>query len=261
VTVILKVIIDSQENGTCATLVPLFNAKPEDLKTKDFQCNFLDAPSLKISDLLHSASEQKSFKHHLIFTILRIIITHGGETFTKFQKDLNRDQPCTKDKIKLHKTNLHPLPAWNIDESSITGNVEVDEAIIKELRLDTVTGGGPGGYWRDTALLCWGSALTGTISRYRNYSCWTRTWPSSIFWNNMASWPFSHKNGRHNWNAFYALGKAKYGRQKSRITLVPQHKTGPTSYHTHFTSFFSGVSRSHLRLPLCSSPSLPPSCC
>jgi hypothetical protein len=33
------------------------------------------------------------------------------------------------------------LPAWNIDESSITGNVEVDDAIIKELSLDTQAGG------------------------------------------------------------------------------------------------------------------------
>ena len=117
--------------------MPLFNANPEDLKTKDFQHNFLDAPTLKISDLLHSVSEQKPFKNNLIFTILRIVVTHGGENFKKFQTDLDREQPYTKDKIKLHKTDLHPLPAWNIDESSITGNVEVDDAINKELSLDT----------------------------------------------------------------------------------------------------------------------------
>lgn len=97
----------------------------------------MEAPPLRISDILHSVSEQKAFKKHLIYTILRIIVTHGGESFTRFQKDLERNQPCTKDKVKLHKTDLHPLPAWNIDESSITGNVEVDEAITKELRLET----------------------------------------------------------------------------------------------------------------------------
>jgi len=116
--------------------VPLFNAKPEDLKTKDYQQCFLEAPSLKIVDILHSSSEQKEFKRNLIFTILRIIVTHGGESFKKFEKDLERDQPWTKQKIPLHKTDLHPLPAWNIDESSITGNVEVDEAITEELHLD-----------------------------------------------------------------------------------------------------------------------------
>ena len=86
--------------------------------------------------MLQTVEEQKAFKKHLIFTILRIIITHGGASFKIFEKDLERDQPCTKDKIELHKTPLHPLPAWNIDESSITGNVEVDEAISKELNLN-----------------------------------------------------------------------------------------------------------------------------
>lgn len=63
-------------------------------------------------------------------------MTHGGESFKKSEKDLECDQLQTKQKIPLHKTDLHPLPAWNIDESSITGNVEVDEAITEELHLD-----------------------------------------------------------------------------------------------------------------------------
>lgn len=116
--------------------MPLFNAKPEDLKTKDYQQRFLEVPSLKIVDILHCSSEQKEFKRNLIFTILRIIVIHGGESFKKFEKDLECDQPRTKQKIPLHKTDLHPLPAWNIDESSITGNVEVDKAITEELHLD-----------------------------------------------------------------------------------------------------------------------------
>src|SRR5277367_3942458 len=40
--------------------------------------------------------------------------------------------------MKTYKSQLHPLPAWNIDESSITGNAEVIEAIGKELQLDQV---------------------------------------------------------------------------------------------------------------------------
>jgi len=51
---------------------------------------------------------------------------------------LQKNQPKTPQKIKLHKTDLHPLPAWNIDESTITGNAEVDEAIVKELQLDKI---------------------------------------------------------------------------------------------------------------------------
>ena len=103
---------------------------------KDYQQCFLEVPSLKIGNILHSSSEQKEFKRNLIFTILCIIVTHGGESFKKFKKDLEHDQLWTKQKIPLHKTDLHPLPAWNINESSITGNVKVDEAITEELHLD-----------------------------------------------------------------------------------------------------------------------------
>ena len=49
-------------------------------------------------------------------------------------------RPEMVDKIKPHKSELHPLPAWNIDESLITGNAEVIEAINKELWLDQVPG-------------------------------------------------------------------------------------------------------------------------
>ena len=128
--------IDTQENGTCATLVPLFNAKIEDLNIKDLQSSFLNAPVLSITDIVHTKDERKAFKSHLIFTILWILVKHGGQVFERFQADLDKAQPETADKIKIHKSQLHPLPAWNIDESSITGNAEVIEAINKELQLD-----------------------------------------------------------------------------------------------------------------------------
>ena len=37
-------------------------------------------------------------------------------------------------------TSLHPLPSSNIDESSIIGNAEVDQATMNELALDSVPG-------------------------------------------------------------------------------------------------------------------------
>lgn len=130
--------VDTQENGTCATLVPLFDAKIKDLNVKDLQSSFLKAPVLSITDIVHTKDERKAFKSHLIFTILRILVKHGGQGFECFQADLDKAQPETADKIKTHKSQLHPLPAWNIDESSITGNAEVIEAISKELHLDQV---------------------------------------------------------------------------------------------------------------------------
>jgi len=127
---------DSQENGTCATLLPLFQANRDDLKTEDYRSHFLDARKLDLTDILLTAEEANSFRQHLVFTILRIIINHGGEGFKWFEKDLSKNQPFTTDKIQLHKTDIYPLPTWPIDESSIAGNIEVDRAIVKELGLD-----------------------------------------------------------------------------------------------------------------------------
>lgn len=102
------------------------------------QAAFLEAPPLKLTDILHTPKEASMFNENIVFTILRIIVNHGGEGFKKFEDDLQKNQPTTPQKIKLHKTELHPLPAWNIDESTIIGNAEVDEAIIKELQLDKI---------------------------------------------------------------------------------------------------------------------------
>lgn len=63
---------------------------------------------------------------------------NGGDGFKKFEKELNEQQPFTNKKIELHKSALYPLPAWKIDESSIIGNAEVDQAIRTELDLDKV---------------------------------------------------------------------------------------------------------------------------
>ncbi|KAH9481963.1 hypothetical protein JR316_0006493 [Psilocybe cubensis] len=126
---------DSQENGTCATLIPLFDAKIEDLNLQKFQLSFLEAPILQIQEILLNSDEQKSLKANLVHTILRIIINHGSPGFQRFTKELAKSQPQTPDIIPLHKTNLHPLPTWPIDESTITGNADVVTAIMQELDL------------------------------------------------------------------------------------------------------------------------------
>lgn len=133
-------LLDSQENGTCSTIVPLFDAKIEDLNLKAYQDSFLAAPPLKLQDIILLGPDQKQFKNNLIHCILRIIVKHGGPGFQKFKARLEKDQPVTPDKIPVHQTELHPLPTWPIDESTIIGNAEVDEAVRKELHLDDVPG-------------------------------------------------------------------------------------------------------------------------
>ena len=110
----------------------------EDLNVHNLQSHFLNAEPLSLTDILHSSEEAFNFKENLIFTLLWIIIKHGGEGFKKFEKDLEKYQLVSDYKIEMHCTELFPLPAWQIDESSIIGNAEVDQAIVGELRLDDV---------------------------------------------------------------------------------------------------------------------------
>ena len=98
----------------------------------------MNAEPLSLTDILHSEEEAFDFKENLIFTLLRIIIKHGGEGFKRFENDLEKYQPFSDYKIETHRTELFPLPAWQIDESSIIGNAEVDEAIVNELQLNDI---------------------------------------------------------------------------------------------------------------------------
>ena len=72
--------------------MPLFDAKIKDLNVKDLQALFLNAPVLSIADIVHTKDERKAFKSHLIFTILRILVKHGGQGFERFQADLDKAQ-------------------------------------------------------------------------------------------------------------------------------------------------------------------------
>lgn len=109
----------------------------EDLDLNKFQTAFLEAPvlALKCDNILHTPAESRAFSKSLVFTILRIIVKFGGEGFRRFEKEIEKEQPTSKEKIEVHRSEVHPLPAWNIDESTITGNAEVCEAIYDELHL------------------------------------------------------------------------------------------------------------------------------
>ncbi|KAH7906548.1 hypothetical protein BJ138DRAFT_1137935 [Hygrophoropsis aurantiaca] len=126
---------NTQENGTCATIWPLWKAREKDLQVVGFTNSFNTAAPLSAQDIVLSSIESSLFRDCLIHTILRIIVDHGGPKFKTFHKDLERTQPSTEDKIELHKTELHPLPAMHIDESTIVGNGEVVEAVLEELRV------------------------------------------------------------------------------------------------------------------------------
>ncbi|KAJ7859515.1 hypothetical protein B0H14DRAFT_3446641 [Mycena olivaceomarginata] len=126
---------DSQENGTCATIFPLWKAAAEHMRIADLNAASDAAPPLSIDDILLTAAETTLMDQCLRHCILRIIVEHGGEHFKRFYDNVQNAQPITAEKIELHKTPLHPLPAWNIDESTIIGNAEVADAIYSELEV------------------------------------------------------------------------------------------------------------------------------
>ncbi|KAJ7284790.1 hypothetical protein C8J57DRAFT_1497679 [Mycena rebaudengoi] len=103
---------DAQENGTCVTLIPLHNAKLKHLLTADLDRSILEAHALHINDILLSEEESAFFSKSMVHTILHIIINHAQTSL------------------------LYLLPTMEIDESSITGNVEVLEQINKTLGFD-----------------------------------------------------------------------------------------------------------------------------
>ncbi|KAJ3555923.1 hypothetical protein NM688_g2309 [Phlebia brevispora] len=127
---------DTQQNGTCATVFPLYDAKPEDMKTADLLTAHEQAPLLSADDILHTSEEAALYRQCLIHTILRIIVSYGGEQFNKFRSEVARTLPVTDEQIPVHQTDIYPLPAMHIDESSITGNGEVLEAMFQELNQD-----------------------------------------------------------------------------------------------------------------------------
>ncbi|KAI0071978.1 hypothetical protein K474DRAFT_1605970 [Panus rudis PR-1116 ss-1] len=129
---------DSQTNGTCATAFPLFGASPDDMKTSDLNDAFFAAPPLSHADIRLSQSENLELRELLSYTVLRILIAQGGGRFKRFQGEVDKLTPPLSSKdIPLHKTDIYPLPAMQIDESSTVGNAEVVETIFKEAGFDT----------------------------------------------------------------------------------------------------------------------------
>jgi hypothetical protein len=125
------------ENGTCATLVSLFRANIEDLKAVTLERGFRLAPELKVDDILLTKDEYTFHRRCLIHTILRIAVQYGGPALQVFRKDLQAMEPHSDSRIEVHKSEIYPLPAMNINEASTIGNAEVIDAVMEELGVDT----------------------------------------------------------------------------------------------------------------------------
>ncbi|KAI0349084.1 hypothetical protein OH77DRAFT_1525930 [Trametes cingulata] len=130
---------DSQENGTCATIFPLYrDAREEDMQTSDLLESFSSAPPLAAKDIRHTPAEADLFHESLEHAALRDLVSRT-ELFARFRPQVDACLPGKYEQIPIHQTEVHALPAMNIDESSITGNADVVDSMFKELGFDVGT--------------------------------------------------------------------------------------------------------------------------
>ncbi|EJD47860.1 hypothetical protein AURDEDRAFT_30600, partial [Auricularia subglabra TFB-10046 SS5] len=130
---------DSQENGTCGTLTPFHGEVGDALDFDKAEEHFAKAPPLSPRDILMSKPERETFRALNIESILWIIITYGRDQFARFAPHLHSYAPADPHAITVHRTPMYPLQTMHIDESSIKGNVEVVDAIHKQLNIDSTT--------------------------------------------------------------------------------------------------------------------------
>ncbi|KAI0077522.1 hypothetical protein K474DRAFT_1595949, partial [Panus rudis PR-1116 ss-1] len=154
---------DAQENGTCATAIPLYNAAHEDMKTLEFLSSFDSARPLELNDITLSSDKRNQYRNILKYTILLILLKQSDGRFDRFREHIERMAPLAEDDIPLHKTEIYPMPYMNIDESSTAGNADVVEAIFKAAGLDIESE-----EFQDIIRILWGDQLS--VARLRSVS-------------------------------------------------------------------------------------------
>ncbi|KAJ7061273.1 hypothetical protein C8F01DRAFT_1210307 [Mycena amicta] len=129
---------DHFDNGTTATMIPLFGVKPGDLPLSLLSPLKTATPNLEFRldlDYLPTPTACKALQDAHIWHLEDILLTQFPELRDKFQSVLT--PPPTDIAIPVHKTEQFPLPAMEIDESTIDGTIQVVDTIMRTLKLDT----------------------------------------------------------------------------------------------------------------------------
>lgn len=107
------------------------------MQVSDLVTSFKNAPGLTLNDLQLSLEESDLHRKCLVYTVLDIIVTHGGGLFEKYRGLLSSQLPTSQYKRELHADSIHPLPTMDIEEQTVKGNIEICANIFKELGFDT----------------------------------------------------------------------------------------------------------------------------
>ncbi|KAG9083818.1 hypothetical protein FS749_005712 [Ceratobasidium sp. UAMH 11750] len=129
--------IDAPVSGTCATAFEIYGATDEALDQEKARAAFLAAPCLELKDIILSDEERELHRRLMIHAVLRIIILNAGSEFGRYMPLLEASQPTTEHLIELHQSRTYPLPAMEIDESSVDGTIKVMETIYATVGIDT----------------------------------------------------------------------------------------------------------------------------
>ncbi|KAG8741879.1 hypothetical protein FRC12_015522 [Ceratobasidium sp. 428] len=131
--------IDSAISGTCATAFKVFGATSDALDQAKAHTAFLAAPPLELDDILLSEAETSLHHRLMVHAVLRIIIHNAGGHFSQYMRLLEASQPASEHLIELHQSQTYPLPAMEIDESSVDGTIKVMETIYATVGIDKTT--------------------------------------------------------------------------------------------------------------------------
>lgn len=103
----------------------------------------MSAQPLRLEDIQLTSDEGALLKNALVHTVLSIVVNYGGESLQKWKAEVQDLRPHSSDIINVHQTPIHPLPCMEIDESTITGNIEIVEAVNSELNVTHKDGEDP----------------------------------------------------------------------------------------------------------------------
>ncbi|KAG7087025.1 hypothetical protein E1B28_013004 [Marasmius oreades] len=151
---------DTQENGTMYTIWNLLNATLEALSLEDYNKSFDSALALTPDDIFLTDQEEDMADQCMVHCIARAIVSQGSTAFQQHVLDMKKSLPVSSHKIPVHCTEVHPLPAMNIDESTIVGNVDVDRAVVE------VTGMKETSWWMKIVCIIGGDQLS--LARIRS---------------------------------------------------------------------------------------------
>ncbi|KIK61013.1 hypothetical protein GYMLUDRAFT_59000 [Collybiopsis luxurians FD-317 M1] len=129
---------DSQENGTCVTIFKLWAVMLKDLAVSVLHKAFNKVPLLTKEDNIYTLAEARLFWQSLIHIIICIIVKQSRVPKLKvFSPQANELQPCSTHCIAPHCTEVYPFGAYDIDKLTITGNANIDQAVVSDLKLQT----------------------------------------------------------------------------------------------------------------------------